>query len=54
MDAIPAHGLSCFCSSADAETALASAAETTTADAAVDAAANPSKTGKEILPGFSS
>lgn len=52
MDAIPAHGLFCFCSSA--EMALVAAAETTTVDAAVDAAVNPSKTGKEILPGFSS
>lgn len=49
--AIPAHGLSCFCSSAAAEMALASATETTTVDVA--AAANPKRTGKDFLPGFS-
>ncbi len=42
--AIPAHGSSCFCSSAEMAAAWASAAETTTVAAA--AAANSKKPGR--------
>ena len=50
--AIPAHGSSCFCFSADAETATALASETATTIADVAAAANPPKPGRDLLPGF--
>lgn len=50
--AIPAHGSSCFCFSAAAETATALETATTIADVAAAAAANPPKPGRISFPVF--